>query len=524
MASTGRSDPYQVLGVGQTAPATEITRVYKKLALKHHPDKNPDNREQAEKEFQAIAEAYQIVGDLAKRQEYDRKYASRPAMRTMQPEVPSNMHGGMQGFGMPMMNPMGMGMPMANGMPMMNPMGMGCGMQMGNRMNMMMGGMMGNGINMMMGGMNPMMMRSGMGGAKSTDPIGKGDRAQPDAHADSPAKTPKVAKKSSAPGPPAPAAKASSGSKKKSSPDDESEEHRQAPPRGSDEPLDPRLEDLCTSFGIEYQVAKRLEAALLRREATFHISPATFEDDLAELRDGCKNTSKPTRYLASKAEEIERGVFATGELGWKFKYVQKEFRLSTEAQRSFIKFFQPRDLGAEADNLWLLLDHLRASPDPSWTMKWLLDHVGVDGDLPDAAPKPPRRRSPSRSRSRGKARAPRDQGPRLKPKARKQTRPKSNVADMSNAASRPAMWALLEVNWGDVSALSDVSDYDPEEFQHLRSKLPEQGKPKQEATTDASGIMQQEIDDLDLPEEELELSPPRDASGSHQVELDMDEL
>ncbi|NOQ47235.1 MAG: DnaJ domain-containing protein, partial [Desulfobulbaceae bacterium] len=61
---------YEILGVSKTATADEIKKSYRKLALKFHPDKNPDNAE-AEAKFKKISEAYAVLSDAKKRQEYD---------------------------------------------------------------------------------------------------------------------------------------------------------------------------------------------------------------------------------------------------------------------------------------------------------------------------------------------------------------------------------------------------------------------------------------------------------------------
>ena len=63
-------DYYTVLGVGRDASADEIKKVYRKLALKYHPDKNPDNKE-AEDKFKEISEAYEVLGNAEKRKAYD---------------------------------------------------------------------------------------------------------------------------------------------------------------------------------------------------------------------------------------------------------------------------------------------------------------------------------------------------------------------------------------------------------------------------------------------------------------------
>lgn len=63
-------DYYQVLGVGKKATAEEIKKAYRKLAVKWHPDKNPDNKA-AEEKFKKISEAYAVLSDPKKREEYD---------------------------------------------------------------------------------------------------------------------------------------------------------------------------------------------------------------------------------------------------------------------------------------------------------------------------------------------------------------------------------------------------------------------------------------------------------------------
>jgi len=61
-------DYYEILGVGKNASQDEIKRAYRKLAHEHHPDKKGGD----EKKFKEINEAYQILGDEQKRQQYDR--------------------------------------------------------------------------------------------------------------------------------------------------------------------------------------------------------------------------------------------------------------------------------------------------------------------------------------------------------------------------------------------------------------------------------------------------------------------
>jgi len=63
-------DFYAVLGVPASATHDEIKKQYRKLAAKHHPDKNPNDAKSAER-FKEISEAYQVLGDVDKRKQYD---------------------------------------------------------------------------------------------------------------------------------------------------------------------------------------------------------------------------------------------------------------------------------------------------------------------------------------------------------------------------------------------------------------------------------------------------------------------
>ena len=65
-----KRDYYEVLGVEKGASAEDIKKAYRKLAMKYHPDRNPDNKE-AEEKFKEAAEAYEILSDDEKRQRYD---------------------------------------------------------------------------------------------------------------------------------------------------------------------------------------------------------------------------------------------------------------------------------------------------------------------------------------------------------------------------------------------------------------------------------------------------------------------
>ncbi|MFY9327532.1 MAG: molecular chaperone DnaJ [Georgfuchsia sp.] len=65
-----KKDFYEVLGVNRDAPDDEIKKAYRKLAMKHHPDRNPDNPK-SEEHFKEAKEAYEILSDNQKRAAYD---------------------------------------------------------------------------------------------------------------------------------------------------------------------------------------------------------------------------------------------------------------------------------------------------------------------------------------------------------------------------------------------------------------------------------------------------------------------
>jgi molecular chaperone DnaJ len=66
-----KRDYYEILGISHEASDQEIKSAYRKLAMKHHPDRNPGNSD-AEELFKEAAEAYSVLGDREKRSMYDR--------------------------------------------------------------------------------------------------------------------------------------------------------------------------------------------------------------------------------------------------------------------------------------------------------------------------------------------------------------------------------------------------------------------------------------------------------------------
>ena len=66
-----KADYYDILGVKREASADEIKSAFRTLAKKWHPDRNPDNKVEAEEKFKEIAEAYSVLSDEEKRRRYD---------------------------------------------------------------------------------------------------------------------------------------------------------------------------------------------------------------------------------------------------------------------------------------------------------------------------------------------------------------------------------------------------------------------------------------------------------------------
>jgi molecular chaperone DnaJ len=68
----GTKDYYSILDVSEGASREEIRHAFRKLAMKYHPDRNLGNESWAEEKFKEINEAYAVLGNEVKRQEYDR--------------------------------------------------------------------------------------------------------------------------------------------------------------------------------------------------------------------------------------------------------------------------------------------------------------------------------------------------------------------------------------------------------------------------------------------------------------------
>jgi molecular chaperone DnaJ len=67
-----KRDYYEVLGVSREATDQEIKSAYRRLAMQHHPDRNPNSKDESEEKFKEITEAYSVLADAQKRAAYDR--------------------------------------------------------------------------------------------------------------------------------------------------------------------------------------------------------------------------------------------------------------------------------------------------------------------------------------------------------------------------------------------------------------------------------------------------------------------
>jgi DnaJ homolog subfamily B member 4 len=90
------TDYYKELNIQKTASVAEIKKAYRKLAMKWHPDKNPNNKDESAEKFKKISEAYSILSDKEKRKIYD-QYGKEG----LDGGVPSRGSGGFSGFKFP---------------------------------------------------------------------------------------------------------------------------------------------------------------------------------------------------------------------------------------------------------------------------------------------------------------------------------------------------------------------------------------------------------------------------------------
>ncbi|GMT19522.1 hypothetical protein PFISCL1PPCAC_10819 [Pristionchus fissidentatus] len=90
-SSTAPVDHYEVLGVKPTSTVKEIKTAYYSLSKKHHPDTNPQRKEEAAKMFTQVAESYEILSSEEKRRTYD--LTRRPVRTRSAPRGPSSTRG-----------------------------------------------------------------------------------------------------------------------------------------------------------------------------------------------------------------------------------------------------------------------------------------------------------------------------------------------------------------------------------------------------------------------------------------------
>jgi len=106
---SGKQDLYELLGVSKTVSEDDLKKAYKKAALKYHPDRNPNNKDEANAKFQEINKAFQTLNDPEKRKRYDQfgvidgennESGAGGMPAGFNPfEMFGNMFGGMPGFG-----------------------------------------------------------------------------------------------------------------------------------------------------------------------------------------------------------------------------------------------------------------------------------------------------------------------------------------------------------------------------------------------------------------------------------------
>lgn len=85
MPPTHKRDYYEILGVPRNAPADQVKSAYRKAAMQWHPDRNPQNKHEAEERFREATEAYSVLSDPEKRAMYDRYGHAAAARGGFQP-------------------------------------------------------------------------------------------------------------------------------------------------------------------------------------------------------------------------------------------------------------------------------------------------------------------------------------------------------------------------------------------------------------------------------------------------------
>ena len=83
-------DYYKILGIEKGVDQEEVKKAYRKLAMKSHPDKNPNNRD-AEEKFKKISEAYAVLSDAEKRKQYDTYGSDQFSQRYSQEDIFRNV-------------------------------------------------------------------------------------------------------------------------------------------------------------------------------------------------------------------------------------------------------------------------------------------------------------------------------------------------------------------------------------------------------------------------------------------------
>ena len=87
MRTTRRKTHYEILGVKQTASPEDVKRAFRRRAMRHHPDRNP-NDPKAHAKFNRISEAYEVLSDPGRRQTYDLALTLEGAPAPPQPPPP----------------------------------------------------------------------------------------------------------------------------------------------------------------------------------------------------------------------------------------------------------------------------------------------------------------------------------------------------------------------------------------------------------------------------------------------------